>query len=101
MTRLSERQRTFIICAVLIGATVAVYWPVWRFDFLSYDDGEYVNKNPWVQQGITAQNIAWACKTGWANNWHPFTWLSLMLDVEVFGPNAGGYHLMNLVLHVT
>ena len=94
------RWRPMFICLLLVGVTLAVYWPVKGYDFLNYDDEIYVTKNPQVQHGLTWNGVAWAFNLGQGDYWHPLTWLSYMLDVELFGKGAGGPHLVNLTLHV-
>ena len=94
-----QADRTLIICFILAIATVAVYWPVTTFDFVNYDDPDYVTFNPHVLGGLTWRGVAWAFQSGYANNWHPVTWLSHMLDVEMFGASAGAAHFVNLLLH--
>ena len=89
----------FFICLLLIAVTLAVYWPVIHCDFLNYDDPAYFTSNPRVLTGLTPGNVLWAFTTGHASNWHPLTWLSLMLDAELFGKGPVGPHLTNLVLH--
>jgi len=80
--------------------TFAVFWPVLNYDYVSYDDPHYVFTNPQVQSGLTKETVNWAFRTGETANWHPLTWLSLMLDVDLFGSGPRGHHLVNLVLHV-
>ena len=84
----------------LIVITCAVYSQSLHFDFANYDDQEYVTKNPRVQNGITQSNIAWALTATHFANWHPLTWLSYMVDYELYGLNAGGYHLTNILFHL-
>lgn len=67
--------------------------------FVAFDDPLYVTRNPVTQQGLTAETVRWAFTTGFAANWHPLTWLSVMLDVELFGLNARGHHAMSLAIH--
>jgi tetratricopeptide (TPR) repeat protein len=88
------------IILILAIVTLVVYWPVRNFPFINYDDDEYVYENPHVQSGLTIKNILWAFQTSSAANWHPVTWLSLMLDTELFGHDPGGYHLSNLYFHI-
>jgi len=88
-----------LICAILVIATLAVYFPVRGFGFLDYDDDDYFFKNPHVLSGLTWPNIQWAFTTGDFANWHPFTWLSLMLDATLFGPGPAAPHLTNVLLH--
>ena len=76
-------SRPLIIGLLLAVATLLVYWPARKFDFLGYDDPLYYFENAHVQSGLTAGNVVWAFTTGEAANWHPLTWLSLMLDAEL------------------
>ena len=71
-----------------------------RFEFVDYDDIDYISSNPHVAAGLTWEGIRWAFTTGYSANWHPLTWMSHMLDVQLFGMNAGAHHVVNLVLHV-
>ena len=80
--------------------TAAVYCRVHSYDFINYDDPGYVSENPNIQNGITLQAIKWAFTTGNMGNWHPLTWLSHILDWWLFGSNAGGHHLTNLIFHI-
>jgi tetratricopeptide (TPR) repeat protein len=84
----------------LVGLTLAVYASVWHAEFVRFDDPDYVTQNPQVTAGLTWDGIKWALTTGHAANWHPLTWLSHMLDVQVFGMSAGPHHLTNLAFHV-
>ena len=87
------------ICLLLIVVTLAVYWPVIHCDFLNYDDPAYFTSNTHVLTGLTPGNAVWAFTTGHASNWHPVTWLSLMLDAQLFGKGRVGPHLTNLLFH--
>src|ERR1043165_2106856 len=87
------------ICALLAAVPFAPFWPVVHHPFITFDDPDYVAANARVASGLTAQNILWAFRTGAGGNWHPLTWLSHMLDVELFGLSAGGHHLTNLCFH--
>ena len=91
--------RMVLISALLCVATWAVYWPVRQHDFVLYDDQDYVFKNPQVLQGLTWANVRWALATGAASNWHPLTWVSHMLDVQLFGLDPGWHHLTNVFWH--
>jgi Flp pilus assembly protein TadD len=88
------------LCLLLVAVTLAVYWPVTSYDFLNYDDPDYFSSNPHVQAGLTSDNVVWAFCTGYASNWHPLTWLSLMLDRELSGPGPAGPHFTNLLFHL-
>jgi hypothetical protein len=92
-------SRPVIIGLLLALVTVAVFFPATRFDFLNYDDPDYFTDNPHVQSGLSGQNIVWAFTTSAAANWHPLTWLSLMLDADLFGRNPAGPHLVNVLFH--
>jgi len=97
---ISSRKQILIVYIVLIVATLAVYWQVNQFDFINLDDPVYVTENKNIQSGITLNGVQWAFSTTYAQFWHPLTWLSLMLDYQLHGLNAGGYHLTNLILHL-
>ncbi len=68
--------------------------------FISFDDDDYLTANPVVRQGLTWDGVVWAFSAPRVYNWHPLTWLSHMLDVQLFGLNAGAHHLMGLLLHI-
>jgi tetratricopeptide (TPR) repeat protein len=87
------------IIPALVLLTVWVFAPVRGFQFLNYDDGDYVHANPVVRAGLTWRGSDWAFTHVWASNWHPLTWLSHMADVSMFGLNPGMHHLTNLALH--
>ncbi len=87
------------LVAGLILATVAVYVPVAGHEFVNYDDPDYLTSNPHVQSGLSWRNIAWAFRTRHASNWHPMTWLSHMLDCQLFGQSSGPPHLVNVGFH--
>ncbi len=78
---------------------LAVYGQTLGFAFIGFDDPGYVYHNPHVLAGLTADGFSWAFTSFERANWHPLTWLSLMLDAQLFGLRAGGYHLTNLLLH--
>ncbi len=91
--------RAISIGCVLAAVTAALYLPVRDFQFLMYDDVEYVENNSHVNQGLTRESVRWALTSTEASNWHPVTWLSHMLDVELFGISAGKHHLVNVAIH--
>jgi protein O-mannosyl-transferase len=92
--------QTIFVSALLVLTTLCVFWPVSRNDFVNYDDDSYVTANQHVEHGLTGEDVKWAFSTSETGNWHPLTWLSLMLDAQLFGKNASGFHLTNLFLHV-
>jgi len=97
---LSRLQQNSLIYVLLAALTFVVFWPVIHYDFVSFDDPYYIQGNPWVLSGLSVKNILWAFQTGFFANWHPITWLSHMLDIELFGPNPGRHHLIKLLYHV-
>jgi tetratricopeptide (TPR) repeat protein len=97
MTRDARNQMAVVIG--LAAVTLAVYWPVGGFEFINYDDNDYFYSNVHVLGGLTLKNVLWAFRVGDFRFFHPLTWLSLMLDVDLFGKGAGGPHFTNLLLH--
>jgi len=93
-------RRDLAVCMLLVLTTFTVYGQVGQHDFVNYDDDEYVYENPHVRRGFTWENVGWAFTAMWSNNWHPLTWLSHMLDCELFGLKAGYHHLVNVFLHI-
>lgn len=89
----------WLILATLFLVTAALYARTVTFDFVNYDDADYVVENRRVQAGLTGAGVAWAFTTGAASNWHPLTWISLMADVSVFGNGPAGHHATNTLLH--
>ena len=87
------------ISAFLLLAVTIVFGQTIRHEFVNFDDDEYVFENHQVQQGLTSQGIAWAFNGSHADNWHPLTWISHMLDCQVYGLHAGGHHLTNVLFH--
>lgn len=93
-------QKTLLICVCLAAVTLIAFWQVSNCDFINYDDNEYVTQNAFVQRGLSWEGIRWAFSSGHAANWHPLTWLSHMLDFQLFGLKPGWHHLMNLLFHI-
>ena len=103
MTKIDRHIKIFsiiridvLICLFFATATLSVYWQVRNFSFINYDDPLYITKNPNVQEGLTLEGVKWAFTTTHAENWHPLTWLSHMLDIQLFGLNPGMQHLTNV-----
>src|SRR5262249_3352496 len=96
----SEFSRTQIalVCLILTLITVVIYLPVQSFEFSCLDDGEDVSENPVVAAGLTWPGVKWAFSIQ-SSNWHPLTRLSLMVDCQLFGLNAGALHLKIMMLH--
>jgi tetratricopeptide (TPR) repeat protein len=100
MTKNPDKNWSFLICLMLTLVTLAVFYQVHSFNFINIDDPVYVSENPNIQTGFTLKTVEWAFTTGCASFWHPLTWLSYMLDWQFYGPDAGGYHLTNLIFHI-
>jgi protein O-mannosyl-transferase len=95
----SKPRLAFYVGSILAVATLLLYWPAGRFDFIIVDDHVYVFQNAAVIKGLSWSGIKWAFSTMAAANWHPVTWLSHMLDCSVYGLFAGGHHLTNVFFH--
>ena len=89
----------FWICLALLLATFAVYAPVRYFDFVNFDDPEFVRDNPHVRGGLTFEGLTWAGTSGESANWFPVTRLSHLLDAQLFGMRAGPHHIANVLFH--
>ena len=88
------------VCLFLVIATSLAYWQLPDHDFIGFDDDSYIAQNPYVRGGFSGENVIWAFTEFHAGNWHPLTWLSHMLDCELFGLKAGMHHLTNLLFHI-
>ena len=91
---------TVLVVLALISATLAVYWQVHSFDFINFDDNVYIPENPAVAGGLTWSGVVWAFASVDYFYWQPLTWISHMLDVQLFGLHAGWHHLVNVFLHI-
>jgi tetratricopeptide (TPR) repeat protein len=93
-------KRTLLVCSLLALVTVAVYLPVARHGFINFDDPDYVTGNPYTQAGLRYEGIRWAITGVYSSNWHPLTWISHMMDCQLYGQKPAGHHLTNVVFHV-
>ena len=94
-------RRFFAVALVVSALTLAVFLPVVDSAFVLLDDPAYVTENAQVSAGLSSGGFAWAfTSVGYASNWHPLTWLSHMLDVQLFGLNPAGHHATSLLLHL-
>lgn len=95
-------RRLVVLLAVLLAlGTAVVYAPALRNGFVNLDDPDYVTRNPYVLHGLTSRDVSWALGSNYpSSNWHPLTWLSHMLDVQLFGANPAGHHFTNVFLHI-
>ncbi len=88
-----------IFSVILIAVTLCVFGQTASHQFINFDDPGYVTKNPVIKGGLTAAGVAWAFTSTAMSNWHPLTWVSHMVDVQLFGLNPAGHHLMSVGLH--
>ncbi len=100
MNETTNKYRTFCICLILALATLAVFWQVRHHEFVSFDDDLYIFNNNHVKAGLTLKGLVWAFTSTHAYNWHPLTWLSHMLDGELYGSEPAGHHLTNVLFHI-
>jgi tetratricopeptide (TPR) repeat protein len=85
---------------ILVAAVLIPYAQVSKLGFTNFDDPEYVTQNSHVRAGLTWAGLTWAFKSTEQANWHPITWLSHMLDCQLYGLNPAGHHITNLILHL-
>ncbi len=93
------RYRLALIILALLLLILAVYWNVQYFEFIDFDDGTYITENIQIQSGFKSDAILWAFQDIHTGCWHPLTWLSHMLDYNLFRMNAGGHHWTNVLFH--
>jgi len=97
-----NRSKVHLICLILVISILVCYWQVKNFEFINFDDQLYVTDNRTVLAGINKDNIIWAFNYKDKSNtyWHPLSWLSHMLDVQLYGMDAGQHHLTNVIFHI-
>jgi hypothetical protein len=95
----SGKLGSFVLCTVLFALVWLLFFPVLSFDFVNYDDNQYVYANSMITNGVSWEGIRWVATNPHSSNWHPLTSVSHMLDCELFGLNPGGHHLGNVMLH--
>ena len=100
MSSMIKNKQIPAICIFLAATALIAFWQVNQCDFINYDDPSYVTENSHIRNGITTEAIRWAFTTGYAANWHPVTWISHMLDVQLFGLKPRWHHLTNLLFHI-
>jgi len=100
MNKASEKYWVPCICLALVFASLAVYWQVLFSDFITFDDPHYVTDNQYVRTGFTRNNIKWAFTPAIFGYWHPLTWLSHMLDCQLYGLRPAMHHMGNLLIHI-
>ena len=89
-----------IICLALIALTTILYGQVIGHDFIRLDDDKYVTENIHVQRGLNADEIKWAFTKSYSSNWHPLTWISHIIDFNLYGMNPFGHHLTSVLFHI-
>jgi tetratricopeptide (TPR) repeat protein len=94
-----SRKDGSLVYLLLAFVTLAVYSGVASHSFINFDDQMYVTHNEYVRSGLNATSLAWAFGVH-SSNWHPLTWLSHMLDCQLFGLSPGMHHLVNLLFHI-
>lgn len=97
---MSVTAKNYILIVLLILLTGGVYAQIITHEFISYDDPYYITENPMIARGLSGDTALWAINTFRAGFWIPLTWLSLLIDHELFGLFPGGFLLVNLILHV-
>ena len=98
---MTKKRLQALLGLALTALVMAVFAQVRDHDFVSLDDAAYVIENEQVARGLTASGLVWAVTavdTG-VGNWHPVTWVSHMVDVELFGMRAGAHHMVSVALH--
>jgi tetratricopeptide (TPR) repeat protein len=93
-------RREIVVCLCLTIVIAIAFYQIPGLDFVNLDDGSYVAENTHVQGGLTVDSLTWAFSINDSSYWHPLTWLSHMLDCQLFGLNPGMHHLVNLIIHL-
>src|SRR5664280_1385538 len=96
---LNDRWLVPGVCIFLVAIIWVVFGQTLRHAFIDFDDDLYVYENPTVTRGLNLKGIEWAFTHRVCANWHPLTMMSHMLDCQLYGLNAGGHHLTNVLLH--
>jgi protein O-mannosyl-transferase len=96
----NQKHQSMLICVGLALAVLLSYLPLWHCGFVDYDDRDYILDNDMIKQGLSWPGITWAFTTFHASNWHPLTWLSYLLEYQLFDLNPTVFHATNLLLHL-
>ena len=78
---------TFLAFAPALGAT-----------FVSWDDEKNFLSNPHYR-GLGLEQLRWMWTTFHLGHYVPLSWMTLGADYALWGMDARGYHLTNLLLH--
>jgi tetratricopeptide (TPR) repeat protein len=97
---LKDNLEVVFICILIALSTVILYVPALQSNFVDFNDDACVTQNPHVQTGLTFSGVWWSLKTGQAGSWQPVTWISHMVDCQIYSLNPAGHHLTNVLLHV-
>jgi tetratricopeptide (TPR) repeat protein len=92
--------RDLTVCALLAASVLAIYGQVRTHQFLAFDDPDYVTQNQHIRDGLSMAGVRWALTATHAHNWHPLTWMSHMLDTQLYGLEPAGHHLTNVLIHI-
>lgn len=98
-TDISEKKILQLFVVVITVLIVAVYGSSLQNEFINFDDPEYITQNPYIASGLTMSSVTWAMIAGYSANWHPLTWISHAIDIQLFGFNPAGHHLVNVLFH--
>jgi tetratricopeptide (TPR) repeat protein len=96
----NKKKKLLLISVLLVVSTLIAYEPIRHNGFIGYDDPKYITQNPNVSSGITQQSVIWGFTKLYSANWHPLTWVSHMLDCQLFGLNPFWHHLVSLLFHI-
>lgn len=88
-----------LLSVTLVVMVLLIFTQTYSHEFVNFDDNTYITANPHIQKGFTLDSLTWAATTGHEGNWHPLTWLSHMLDYDLYGQAPMGHHLTNVFLH--
>ncbi len=98
--QVGKYQKGMLAVIVMFAALLGVYWNLQYHDFINYDDPAYIAENYYVKKGLTWEGIKWAFGDIHTGYGHPLTWISHMMDYELFGLRSGGHHWTNLIFHI-
>ena len=98
--KISDSNQSRLLGISFLFLIVFCYWPIYHAQFINFDDFCYVTSNEYVKEGFTLKSIYWAFSSFDLANWHPITMMSHILDYQLFGINASGHHLMNVLFHI-
>ncbi len=79
---------------------IILYFPVLNYEFIDLDDYTAIVNNPFIKNGLNWESIKWSFTTTYYDYWHPLTWITHIIDWQLYGPNAGGHHLTNVLFHI-